>query len=532
MAAADDIHDEIILHAIDLDRVRVQNRNKVLVFLKDLQADLIRELVRINPTANKSARIQTNRLRALVKQTDLTISSAYKNISRETDADLRQIAKLETDFGAHALNAGIGADIASSVTLSAEQLDILVTNAMIEGAPTASWWRGQSNGLKRRFTTSMRLGIARGEGVQELMQRIRGTRAKSFQDGVMAVSRREAATLVRSAVQTVGNEARLVTYERNADLIKGIQWVSTLDSRTSDICKALDGKTWTTIGRKPIGHIFPFPGSTAHWNCRSTQVPVLKSWKDLASKSVVKTEGRSAQFDAAFRRRMKEKGLTDNQINRAVAGARASMDGQVAQSLTFQEWLKSKERKDTGFAASLLGEEKAKLFRAGKITTSDLIDQNLNPVSIFELQAIAEGRRARRGLSLENQVRAEVSKLKDADFKRSRSATVNNYRKAFVNEKFNRAYAKDKEFFVDDKGEGPSAIPGRFQRFMEFLTTRKQKIELSDVTVDKNGNVSFINGRHRFAVLRSFWGEMPVAMSKTSFAWAVKHGYLKRTFKN
>lgn len=531
MAAADDIHDEVILHAIDLDRVRVQNRNKVLVFLKDLQADLIRELVRIDPTS-KSAKVQTNRLRALIKQTDLTISSAYQDISKETNGDLRQIAKLEADFGAHALNAGIGADIASSVTLSAEQLDILVTNAMIEGAPAANWWRGQSDGLKRRFTTAMRMGIARGEGVPQLMTRIRGTRAKSFQDGVMAVSRSEAATLVRSAVQTVSNDARLVTYERNADLIKAIQWISTLDTRTSDICKALDGKTWTVIGHKPIGHVFHFPGSTAHWNCRSTQIPVLKSWQEVASKSVVRTDGRSAEFDAAFRRRMKEKGLNDDQINRAVAGARASMDGQVAQSITFQDWLKLKERKESGFTAKLLGEEKAKLFKAGKITTSDLIDQNLNPVSLFDLQAIAEGRRARRGLSLENQVRAEVSKLSDADFKRSRSAAINNYRKAFVNDKFNRAYAKDATHFIDNKGEGPSSVSGRFKMFMEFLTTRKQKIELSDVTVDKNGNVSFVNGRHRFAVLRAFWGEMPVAMSKTSFEWAIKHGYIKRTFRN
>lgn len=391
MAATDDIHDAIIIHAIDLDRVQVNNRNKILAFLMDLQSDLIAAIDKFDVTGTNSNTIKLRRLKALQKQTDATISSVYRDISASSVSDLRQIASLEASFGATALNAGIGADIASSVAMTAKQLDVLVTTAMIEGAPIREWWQGQSNGLKRRFLNEMRLGISRGEAIPQLMQRVRGTRARGFTDGIMSVSRREAAALVRSSVQVVSNDARIQTYEDNSDLLKGIQWVSTLDTRTSDICKALDGKAWT-IDKKPIGHSFRFPGSTAHWQCRSTQVPLLHSWKEIAGKPVVQTGGRSAKFDAAFRRRMAEKGLSGDKIDKAVAGARASMDGQVSEALTFQTWLKKKETASPGFVADLLGPGKAKLFKAGKITTTDLIDQNLRPLTLEELRKLVESR--------------------------------------------------------------------------------------------------------------------------------------------
>ncbi|MGJ3101180.1 phage minor head protein, partial [Salmonella enterica subsp. enterica serovar Paratyphi A] len=56
----------------------------------------------------------------------------------------------------------------------------------------------------------------------------------------------------------VSNEARNETYRQNDDIIEKYEWVSTLDSRTSTICRARDGMTWE-IGKGPM--------PPAHPNC-------------------------------------------------------------------------------------------------------------------------------------------------------------------------------------------------------------------------------------------------------------------------
>ena len=56
-------------------------------------------------------------------------------------------------------------------------------------------------------------------------------------------------------------------YKNNDDLINHYEWISTLDSRTSDICIGLDGNIYP-VGK---GRLPP-----AHFNCRSTTAPILK----------------------------------------------------------------------------------------------------------------------------------------------------------------------------------------------------------------------------------------------------------------
>ena len=129
----------------------------------------------------------------------------------------------------------------------------------------------------------MRIGITGGENLQSLIQRVRGTKAANFTDGIMKVAKNKAEALVRSSVAAVNNEALIKTYEANGDLFNGYQWLATLDSRTSDICKARSGLTWD-MDFKPIGHGIGWTAPPAHFNCRSTVIGVLKPWADLANK--------------------------------------------------------------------------------------------------------------------------------------------------------------------------------------------------------------------------------------------------------
>jgi SPP1 gp7 family putative phage head morphogenesis protein len=164
----------------------------------------------------------------------------------------------------------------------------LAANTLIENRTAAEWWRGQSEDLQQRFATQMRLGMVANENLEELMKRVRGTSANNFKDGIMSLSRAQAETLVRTSIVNTANQARLVTYSQQRDIIDGIQWVTARDDRVDDPCLELSGKKWSIPANpehygayKPIGHGMKFPGPTEHWNCRCVQVPVMKPLTEL-----------------------------------------------------------------------------------------------------------------------------------------------------------------------------------------------------------------------------------------------------------
>lgn len=59
---------------------------------------------------------------------------------------------------------------------------------------------------------------------------------------------RRADVIARTEIQRVSNSVSTAVYDANQDVIKGVQWVSTLDRRTCIRCSSLDGKVWYYSG--------------------------------------------------------------------------------------------------------------------------------------------------------------------------------------------------------------------------------------------------------------------------------------------
>jgi SPP1 gp7 family putative phage head morphogenesis protein len=186
------------------------------------------------------------------------------------------------------------------------------------------WMQGLEAGKAAKIRDALRIGYVEGQTIDEMVRRIKGTKARQYQDGIIEITRRDAETVVRTAISHTANHTRQKFYEQNDDLVKGVKWVSTLDSRTSPVCQARDG----TIYPVDSG-----PRPPAHHNCRSSTTPVLKSWKEL--------------------------GIP---LDELPTGTRASMDGQVPADTTYNQWLKGKS---SAMQDDILGPTKGKLFRAG-----------------------------------------------------------------------------------------------------------------------------------------------------------------------
>jgi SPP1 gp7 family putative phage head morphogenesis protein len=339
--------DLYIERAIDLLRLEAGTRGKVVALLDDLEHELVVALADVDPSESR------RRLARLLEVVRATIRTSYREVSALMAAEIREIIDVEAAWVGRSFNTAIGIEFVDA-GLTRGALQTLVSDVLIQGAPSKEWWGRQATGLADRFADQMRMGVTAGEPLSKLVDRVRGK--SGGQPGIMAVSKNSAERLVRASVQTAANVGREAMYAENDDIIASLEWSATLDTRTSIWCITRDGKHYHPTTHKPVGHTIPWlegPGKL-HWGCRSTSIPRLKTWREL--------------------------GIDEDEIPETT---RASMDGQLSSDMTFEAWLKKQsiERQNT-----VLGEGKAALWRAGKIGFRDLLDQGGRPLTTEELR--------------------------------------------------------------------------------------------------------------------------------------------------
>lgn len=355
-SASDVLVDLFMERAIDLLRLEAGTRNKVLTFLHELEGELVSQLAKIDPTGVDAVSRQRARTEKLLAEVRGAIQGTYRDISTLMGREIREIIDDEFAWTGSAINTATSATF-SDATLTREGLRNLVSDVLIQGAASKDWWSRQAGGLAEKFADEMRKGVALGESNADLIGRVRGTKDQA---GVMEMSRSSAERLVRASVQAAANTGREAMYQENDDLIASLQWHATLDTRTSKWCITRDGKHYSNTPEH-----FPKDGGPAwlegpgkiHWGCRSTSVPILKSWRDL--------------------------GIDEDEISETT---RASMDGQVPAQQTFEQWLK---KQPVGRQNTVLGVEIADLWRRGKIGFRDLLDQSGRPLTTEQLRAKA-----------------------------------------------------------------------------------------------------------------------------------------------
>lgn len=328
--------DELIRHQVYVERFKRGQLLDLQRFLGKLLADVTGQLgEKYNDvTEAKSARQQ--KLEKLLKDIGQLSDQVSTQMSDVVQNQLKELAAYESGFLASAVTTVVPVAI-SFEAVGATQLWAAATARPFEGRLMEQWFKDYTVAQKSRLTEAVRMSVAEGETVDQAIRRVRGTKALNFQDGIVqGINRRGAEALVRTAINHTVTMARQETLVENEGVVKGVTWRSTLDGKTSPICIARDGKVYgLTEGPRP----------PAHPNCRSTIVPLLKSWSELGI-----------------------------DLKEAPEGTRASMDGQVPESLKYGEWLKRQPR---SFQDDVLGPTKAQLFRKGGLTVDKFVDEQL-----------------------------------------------------------------------------------------------------------------------------------------------------------
>lgn len=303
-------------NAIDLNRFSNSVAKKIVVAYNDIIIDAVNQLKLID---DLSAPVKAARLRAILAQLKDSLDTWSGNSTANLGSELQGLALLQTEFVTNQLKkvlpAGIEASVntvavspqfaESVVTTDPTQLNIVTLSddlaAAVQGVPQtyaltaakgalitlpngeviSKAFRGISEDQAELFSQIIRTGLLTGETTQEIAKKLRGTLVLGQRGSINQITGKggqvtkaanfQILTLVRTSVNQVSNAASQQVYQANQDITQKYQYVATLDSRTTAICRALDGKVFE-YGKGPL--------PPQHFNCRSTTIPII-DWEGL-----------------------------------------------------------------------------------------------------------------------------------------------------------------------------------------------------------------------------------------------------------
>lgn len=353
-------------NAIDLNRYSNSVAKSIISAYNDIIVDSVNQLRTIN---DLTAPIKAARLRAILAQLKDSLATWAGDSTLVTASELQGLAELQSEFVTEQLRKVLPAgarDVVNTVEISPQFAQSVVTTdptqinvvtlsddlfkaaygspqtysltaaqgttiTLPNGEVVQKAFRGIAESQAERFGQIVRNGLLTGETTQDLASRLIGNlqfgqsgniRQIALAGGeVTKAAAHQVTALVRTSINQVANTASQQVYEANQDITKKYRYVSTLDTRTSAICRALDGREFEYgKGPKP----------PQHFNCRSTTVPVI-NYEELG-------------FDAP---------------PSVTKGGRASMDGPVPGNISYGQWLQDQPR---AVQNEVLGETRAIYF--------------------------------------------------------------------------------------------------------------------------------------------------------------------------
>lgn len=337
------LNDQTIRHTVLLERFKSGQIRKIEPFLREIDRGIREKLTRDNLTDFTRAR-----LTALLAEVEALIDFALNRWHSEFSAQLRQLAASEAAFEVRSLGRALP-DF-DTVLPSEHQIfaAITATPLSVRGAQggmlLAPFLERFTESQKQAVVGAIRRGVFEGQTTAQIIQVVRGTRARQYRDGILAVSSRQAEAVVRTGVRHVSSVARTEVFKANN--VKQYRWLTTLDNRTSEVCQGLSGRVFE-VGAGPV--------PPAHINCRSDIVAVPPK-----------------EFEFL------EKGATQS-----------SQFGYVDAKETYFSWLK---QQPAAFQDKALGPVRGKLLRSGGLSAkrfSELrLDRNFQPLTLAQMQAL------------------------------------------------------------------------------------------------------------------------------------------------
>lgn len=373
--------DALIRHQTYLLRYSSSLRNRMLAMLGRTEDDLgmlIRDKLRNSTGLNSSGDVR--RMEALLEAVTTLRNSAWTDANTFLMDEMAELGYQEPIF-TDGLVKTVAPVLVETVLPPARQLRAIVNTRPFDGALLKDWAAGLATEDVRRIHGAIQMGMIAGEGSDTIARRVIGTQALNGSDGVLQMTRRQVEAITRTAVQHVANSARNDYMQENADIMLGEMFVATLDSRTTPVCRANDGKVFKVgTGPRPPLHIA----------CRSLRVATLdgevlgnRPYKSSTTKQLLREYTDERKLGRVSKRDDLPRGTKGDYDAWARKKVRA-LTGTVPRSTSYQTWLKAQTQT---FQNDTLGVTKAKLFRDGGLALDKFVAADGSELNLSQLAA-------------------------------------------------------------------------------------------------------------------------------------------------
>lgn len=320
-------------------------------FANGLSNEMVKQLERIYAAANErllreTAEVQAIRLSNMQDDIRAILINDFREFDESLIDNINEFIESDLDFNYMAISGD------TDVVLSRPILEQVQRNALMSemgvgvGAETIGVGSAITKFSTKKTMDVMQVisdGILTGETNAQIASKIQGLSTGKH--------KQQAITLVRTAVAKVSGVATEDIAKQNSEILQGMEWVATLDSRTTLICAGRDGRIY------PIGKVPSYP---AHWGERSRLVPRLKD----------------------------EFNIDRSRVKRPEIGSDGR--GTTSANTKFDSWLKRQDAafQDEYFSKFPDGKEKAALFRRGGLDIQQFRDELGHDYTLEELRAL------------------------------------------------------------------------------------------------------------------------------------------------
>lgn len=371
--------DAMIRHQIYVQRYSGHIRNRMTAILNSSEEELARRIRdKLRNMRGLKKPIEWQRLEALQNTLASIRKESWDEATKFLTEEMMQLSYQEPIQLEGIFKTVLPVSV-ETVMPSARFLKEIALSRPFEGRILKDWAETMAADDIRRIHSAIQAGMVAGEDMATIARRVVGTGALNGVDGVTEITRRQVQTIVRTAVQHIANGARDAWFADNADILSAEQFVATLDSRTTPICRSLDGKTF------PVGK---GPRPPLHFNCRSLRIASIdgtlagdRPAKPTTEKLLVREYAEKNKLGDISSRDELPHG-TKADYNKWARGRIRELVGPIPASTDYQTWLKGQSG---SFQDEVLGVTKAKLFRDGGLTLDKFVHRNGDELTLGEL---------------------------------------------------------------------------------------------------------------------------------------------------
>ena len=298
--------ESLFRNAIDLNRYSNKVSKELITNFNDICVESVKKLYELDRTGRGNS-YTAARLRSLVAQTTESMDKWAAGSSKTMINQLQSLAGIQSSFVEQQLQKVVPKGFRDNIRVNTVEISPKFAESVVTVDPTKikspavgkqlAGYLGQENlteavganitlpngniledafselskAQSMLFRSTVRDGLLSGQTTDQIARTLIGSLTFNDPAGIMGLAQKggqlttptnhQVRTLVRTSINQVSNAASMEVYKANNELTKKYRYIATLDSRTSAICRSLDGR------------LFPYdkgPQPPQHFNCRST----------------------------------------------------------------------------------------------------------------------------------------------------------------------------------------------------------------------------------------------------------------------